>query len=443
MNLALRPYATAGIALVGASVIAVTPISPPAVQIEGATARASSTAVNLAAAVDPITAWANLATNTSENMLVLGNLIAENPAPVLGQIVANWSGYGETLGTALQTAGTGLSTYLTTTLPTALQAFTDQLMSGDMQGAAQTFVDTISGLAFGAGLPMLNVFSIPVDITQNLANAVATLGPSFMGVVASLGLSALSIVIGTSYAAGDSAQQVVDAAKGGDLVGTFNTLAAMPATVVDALINGYNSPERGILTPGLISFEHPPSPDTPPWEGWWPDGLLTKLVKARLTIAKAIGWEDPATTGVLSRLFAPTSEPTALPSASSVPDATAATAVTLSADPASIEPKAKSAPATDVASAPADSATTEPSGSTPTKEEAVPLVRKSLIATPGKADALGATSKPAAKVASDVRDGISATVNKIGEGVKKAFAKPGKADKASTSDAGPSASDTK
>lgn len=440
MNLALRPYATAGIALVGASVIAATPLAPPPAAIESAMARTSSAAVELTAAVDPIAAWAGLFTHTPESILALGNLIAENPAPILAQIAANWSGYGQTLGTALQTAGTGLSNYLTTQLPTALQTFADQMMSGDTQGAAQTFSGAILGLAFGIGFPMLNVLSIPADITQNFANAIATL-PGFAGPVISAGLGALMTLTGTTLATGVSAQAVVDAFKSGDPLGAVNALAAMPATIADALLNGYASPDGG-LYPGLLTVAHPRSPDAEPWDPSWPDGLPAALLKSRLTIAKALGWEDPATIGALSRLVAPTSEPTALPSASSVPDAALAGTVALSTDPAPIVPEAKEtkgATVTDAVVAPSeDSAPTETSGAEPTKGETVPLVRNSLIATPGKADTLGTTNNPAGKVASDVRGGISATVNKIGKGVKKAFARPEKKATSASNDKGAS-----
>lgn len=444
MNLALRPYATAGIALVGASVIAATPLAPPPTEMGGAITRASSAAVELTAAVDPIAAWADLITRTPESLLALGGLLADNPAPILGQIVANWSGYGQTLGTALQTAGTGLSTFLTTQLPTYLQTFSDQLMSGDMYGAAQTFSGAILGLATGIGFPMLNVLSIPADITQNFANVVATL-PGFAGPVVSAGLGALMTLTGTTLATGESAQAVVDAFKSGDPAEVVNALAAMPATIADALLNGYASPDGGLYS-GLLTVSHPRSPDAEPWDPWWSDGLPAALVKSRLAIAKALGWEDPASTGALSRLFAPTSEPTALRSASSVPDAATAPAVTLSAVPVASVPRTESttavAPETDppVADAPAaanESTATEAVTPAPAKEPSIRPVRESLVAVPGKGSAT--TNKPAGKLASDVRDGISSTANKIGEGLKKALTKPAKqakTDKASKSDAG-------
>lgn len=442
MQRALSPYAAAGVALATAGVLAVTPLAPPPAQLDEALTRASSAAVQLTAAVDPIAAWSQLFTHTPESLLALGGLVADNPAPILEQIVANWSGYGETLSTSLQAAGAGLSTFLTTTLPTSLQKFSNQLVAGDMYGAAETFGSAIFALAFNAGFPMLNVFSIPVEITQNLANAVASLGPSFVGVIANLGLSALMNVTGTSYAAGNSAQAVVDAITAGDPLSAVNALVAMPATVADALFNGYRDPIGGGAYAGLFTVAGPPPPGSPPNTPGIGDGLFATLLKSRLTIAKAIGWKEPASPSILSAPFASTSETPALASASTIPDTAAATAVTLSTNPAPIEPKAKAAPTTAVVTAPADSPTTETAPSEPAKEAAVPLVRKSLVATPDRADALSSANKPVTKAASDVRDGISATVNKIGEGVKKAFSKPDKPTKADTakSDAGTSGS---
>jgi hypothetical protein len=53
-------------------------------------------------------------------------------------------------------------------------------------------------------------------------------------------------------------------------------------------------------------------------------------------------------------------------------------------------------------------------------------VRDSLIAVPGNGVENGAGDR-STKVVSDLGERISATVNKIGEGLRNAFAKPGKA----------------
>ena len=72
MHTALRPYMTTGVALVGASVIAVTPISPPPAAIHMPAPRVSSASVELTAAFDPITAYTQLFTNTFNNLVGLG-----------------------------------------------------------------------------------------------------------------------------------------------------------------------------------------------------------------------------------------------------------------------------------------------------------------------------------------------------------------------------------
>ena len=85
MHTALRPYMTTGVALVGASVIAVTPISPPPAEIHMPAPRVSSASVELTAAFDPITAYTQLFTNTFNNLVGLGGEVLADPAPILRQ----------------------------------------------------------------------------------------------------------------------------------------------------------------------------------------------------------------------------------------------------------------------------------------------------------------------------------------------------------------------
>ncbi|MBX8689078.1 hypothetical protein GO011_16715 [Mycobacterium sp. 20091114027_K0903767] len=362
----------------------------------------------------------------------MGTLLAANPAPILEQVITNWTAYGQTYGAALQAAGTGLSTYLTTTLPTNVQKLSTELSSGDVNSAAETVYAIFSGLAFSVGFPMLSVFSIPAEITQNIANVAATLG-GFGGLVVKVGVSALSMAGGVTQATGASAQAVVDAINDGDPLGALTALAAMPAKTSDAFLNGYSIPAGG-FAPGLLSIATPPPPGSPPNTPGKPDGPLAALLGSRLIIATAIGWEDPASTNALSPLFNAGSETPALESA--VPNTTAATAVTLSADSATtVESRVKAAAATDAETASADSQTTEATPPEPLKQEAAPFVRKSLVTTTGRADATSAANQPAPKVTSDVRDRISSTVNRIGEGVRKALSNPSKANTAK-SDAG-------
>ena len=50
MNAAVRPYATAGVALVGASVIAISPLTPPMPDAQALQRSVSSVSVELSAA---------------------------------------------------------------------------------------------------------------------------------------------------------------------------------------------------------------------------------------------------------------------------------------------------------------------------------------------------------------------------------------------------------
>ena len=98
MHTALRPYMTTGVALVGASVIAVTPISPPPAEIHMPAPRVSSASVELTAAFDPITAYTQLFTNTFNNLVGLGGEVLADPAPILRQVLTNTIGNAKIIG---------------------------------------------------------------------------------------------------------------------------------------------------------------------------------------------------------------------------------------------------------------------------------------------------------------------------------------------------------
>lgn len=212
---------------------------------------------------------------------------------------------------------------------------------------------------------------------------------------------------------GITAQSVTDSLAAGDTLGALNAVANLPAEFVDQLINNavlsFRSSAGGRFITG---------------------GLLTNLL---IKIPKAI-------TAAIT--------PPAAPAIASVPDtaATSGTTLTLSTDTAAdaTAPSSTATPTLALTAKPADeapAAAVEAAPETPAVESASPpanssvnpLVRQGLVATPGKGSTAAAFNQPAAKVASTVRDGISATVNKIGESVKKAFAKPEKKPASATS----------
>src|SRR5690625_4497002 len=97
MDNALRPYLTAGIAVLGAGAIAVTPVAPtlPEVQIP---------AIQLTAA-PPLTDWVDIFGTSFNNLVNIGEAWVDAPFPLIQQFVANQLGYGATIFDSLTNLG--------------------------------------------------------------------------------------------------------------------------------------------------------------------------------------------------------------------------------------------------------------------------------------------------------------------------------------------------
>ena len=176
MQAALRPYATAGVALVGASVIAVSPVTVPPAAIE----QVRDSAVQLAASVDPLEVFRQVLQQTITNARATGQAILDNPAPILPQLIKNQ------LGQALQ-------------LPANIVRQIDLLP--DLPGLlAQT---TASELADLGALGQVS--------QEFLANIVAAI---------------------TQGDVQGQLQQALDAARGGDFGTAFNLLSGVPLVLL-------------------------------------------------------------------------------------------------------------------------------------------------------------------------------------------------------------------
>src|SRR3984885_10757433 len=93
MHLATRPWITAGIALVGNSIVAVTPVAAPRPGLPDLQVRA----VQLATAFDPITEWEDVFQTASTNATAIFDDWSAAPFPVLQQVIANQEGYFQDL----------------------------------------------------------------------------------------------------------------------------------------------------------------------------------------------------------------------------------------------------------------------------------------------------------------------------------------------------------
>jgi hypothetical protein len=215
MESAVRPYATAGIALVGASIIAIGPVAPrfPHVVV--------SPQVRLSAAVDPSTPWHDVINTAEGNFANLVAALREDPAPVLRQVIANQIGYLSELPDFEAIVG-----QISANLEAALAApFATDLSTLDaVHGFIFPFVTT--------GLPGVFPPLLPAEL-QPLLNLTTTY---LSGVL----LGAVGPVIGPGLALGASTQAIINNLTGDepDPQAALNDLINIPAGMTDAFLNG-------------------------------------------------------------------------------------------------------------------------------------------------------------------------------------------------------------
>src|SRR5438128_2067578 len=117
MQYALRPYATAGVALVGASIIAVTPMAAPPPKVE-------------MRPVKLVDAWSDLLTDTTANLdSIVANADTTGIASVFNALLTNPAGVIEAFTNLEPTVTTGVGIPLTVgvELPPGLEVLIAQL----------------------------------------------------------------------------------------------------------------------------------------------------------------------------------------------------------------------------------------------------------------------------------------------------------------------------
>ncbi|OMB79030.1 hypothetical protein [Mycolicibacterium conceptionense] len=365
MQVAARPYFAAGIALFGASAIAISPVAPPMPDIT--VPAISSAAVNLSAATDPIQAYIDLFSNTFANVQArIGDELAD-PAPILQQVVANQIDSATNIATALQKAGESLANSLDPSnpfgLPAQFQKAFQELLAGNVEGAVSTVWQ-------GVLITALGLAEILPAAQQAIAQPVVNLGKvlSDTQVILAPVIGLLVPVYATVSTSASVAQDIVDAAMDGDPLGVLSTMIAAPAVIGNAVINE-----------GLLGDS----------------GLVSLLRNTREYVATLIA--PPATE---------TSAVTAAPQAK-------ATTVTLNVAPqASIAAEAAPAEAAPAENAPTAEDSAAEDAST---KASTPVVKDSLKAEPGKA-----LSTKRSTPASQVRESLQGAVKNATDGLKKA-----------------------
>ncbi len=230
MNITARTYLTSGIAALGAGAIALTPVQPLPDHAALAPHRTADLAVELAAAIDPITPWVDTIKLSLANVQKLVNFYLEQPIPLLTTISKNIGVYIQELpdvNLILNQIANNVSTFfyapwspgdpageyisnavVTSTVPLGIP-ITQQFAFG--------LLPTVLGDAYPTLEPILNFTA-----THYSGQAVGLIGPLLAPLVQ---LTRSFTAIGQFF-------------QEGDVTGAINELINIPANVTNAVLNG-------------------------------------------------------------------------------------------------------------------------------------------------------------------------------------------------------------
>ncbi len=271
MQVSVRSYLTAGVALVGAGAIAISPIRP-ADFADGSIQTLSGDA-HLAALVNPIEQWGAIFETTFENAAGIGARVAADPVPILGNVAGNQLITAQVLAEIATTFGSGFIEGAGQ-IPANLAAAVDKIAAGEIQQGvgdlALAFLTPIVGAAlpllFGSGFGNLQaVLSNPLANATNVVRAIVS-----VETLAGVGLPLLFDAIAPVLQVGVTAQAVYDGIEAGDFEAVANALISFPGDMVNTILNGSDDPFIG--NGGLLGE----------------NGLVNSLLTVRGLIADAI-----------------------------------------------------------------------------------------------------------------------------------------------------------
>ncbi|OHV05057.1 outer membrane porin GjpA [Mycobacterium talmoniae] len=261
-QLATRPWVTAGVALAGASLIAVTPVTaaplpdvaPPEIQ--------------LTAGLDPITPWVDVIQQASTNVSDLFAAWSSDPFPIIRQVATNQIGYLEDIfrgdfGTVFSQIAHNLQAGFTApfvpdaNLLSTVEATWSSSVGGIGGAALIRTAQAAAALLLGGPVNHLNLFNFAYDATADDALVHALLGFTASPLSGVL-LGAVGPVIGPGVALVDSIQSIIGDLSGPDTdpLAALNELINIPAHMTGAFLNGGESLD---LTPLVSLLDLPPA----------------------------------------------------------------------------------------------------------------------------------------------------------------------------------------
>ncbi|MGI9124780.1 MAG: hypothetical protein ACR2JM_08510 [Mycobacterium sp.] len=210
MFVSARSYLTAGVAAVGAAAIAAAPIQPIQHNLTVAPAQASALAVELAAAIDPITPWVDTITAAGDNISSLITAWAARPLPIVQQVIENGVTYlGELPDIGL------IFNQVITNVQNAVGAGIE---------ANPASLNTEHGFVYPVLKQLLPDYATLIDFTTSPVSG------------AILGL--VGPIVAPFLALRDSVQSIFAALQVSDIAGAINDLINIPAAMTNAFLNG-------------------------------------------------------------------------------------------------------------------------------------------------------------------------------------------------------------
>jgi hypothetical protein len=408
LQLALRPYVTAGVALVAAGAIAATPVLAPAPEMQS---RIESHAVQLTAAIDnPFDVFRPVVDKAGA--LVQGAIQAEldNPFPIINGLIGRAAIDAKALGEIANSMGQIVTT-LANKFPAALGTAAYRAFRGNFTGAVQAFVPVFMGpffQTFGQFIKLQTFVQDRFVLAGKLVGAVMmsgwALGPG-------MALNVFSIV----NAVAGTLDELWKAVPSGDLGRVVNAIQHGMANVSIATLGLIDSWRYSLdyERTRIRDILNPPPPA--------PEELLAT---ADIANVQTLALPAAATSLTLSSVEALAAE-------SSTPAAEEGVApVEVPVAEEVVAPVEVPAPATEVVAAPVE---------VPATDEAEPVtqVRLSPIAVPGITGTATEGSKSRDALSNSVRD----SVKKVTDGIKNVTAGlGGKQKKSETSSGSPGSS---
>lgn len=274
-------FLLAGVAMVSASAIAVTPVAQNTTVIEQAKSFAYDlTASTMDATASPVDVYGTLVSNTFSNLELLGAALAANPAPFLSQVLENQQGYAAKFGAAFEAIPTNLKNWYEGPNGQArLAQAQEALGAGDIGEAYRWFNHSMLYAfqgAFGSliapgfilsGIPRGGteyLAGIPEQIAQNFTNVIAATFTSSV-VVSAVFQGAFATVSGPAFELARVAEAISTSVAAGDVQGAFNAVVNTPGILVNAALNGFKysdpDPETGTggytEWPALLTWAEP------------------------------------------------------------------------------------------------------------------------------------------------------------------------------------------